>query len=135
MEIMQASALVLLPIPLGASAHPSIARFMSVLPGSIVFFGATGVTCLAGVTGFLVGSISVPGAIILCSPLYQVLVISYTYRRFVVKFDREPVDVAFNFKAGLKSDRSLVMGYGLFGLLVPFSLYSWSIWGSSSVAT
>lgn len=127
MEIMQASALVLLPIPLGASAHPRIARFMSVLPGSIVFFGATGVTCLAGVTGFLVGSISVPGAIILCGPLYQVLVISFTYRRFVAKFNREPVDVAFNFQSGFKSDRILVIGYGIFGLLVPISFYFWAI--------
>ena len=108
---------------------------MAVMPGAIVFFGASSATCLAGVTGFLVGSISVPGAIIMCSPLYQVLVVSYTYRRFVANSDREPVDVAFNFKSILKPDRNLIMGYGLFGLLVPVSLFFRSIWSSSSIAT
>ena len=98
---------------------------MAVMPGAIVFFGASGVTCLAGITGFLVGALSVPGAIIMCSPLYQVCVVSYTYRRFVAQSGREPAAVAFNFKSAFKPE--LVMGYGLFGLFVPITLFYGSI--------
>jgi hypothetical protein len=126
------SVLLVLPIPLLASTHVVVARFVAESPRSRYLLVACGVVLAGGILGLAFFRIPLWASIVLAAPLYQFAVVRYSYRRFVRRFHREPVDVVLNFDGDLKHDRSLVMGYAIFGILVPMSILGWSVWSSGA---
>ena len=124
-------AMVLVPIPLLAT-YPKIAKFIAT---SGYLRAATGAFAIAGTAALLVTAVPPFVTVLLVAPFYQLIVVRMLYGRFLERRGREPKDAAFNFEPGLVHDRSLAMGFGLFGLFPPLGALAWCVWGLNNAVT
>lgn len=117
---------LLLAIPWFGS-YPGIARAVATPPASRWIIASFAVVASLALMLRGAGWIALPRTIVLCSFVYQAVVLTLLYRRFTHTHRREPVDAAFNFDTGILPDRVFAFANVGLGLIPPLTILFWAV--------
>ncbi len=120
-DILVIASLLVLPFVVGSPKLSKVVFGNSYSVGGLAL--TTGLIAVYGYKQYQSGQIAYLLLIVYFVPLFQAFLGTTAYRLFCGFLKREPVDVAFNFKAGLALDRAYTVLVGLSMILLPMWYY------------